>query len=93
MTYSSPFRERWKSGRRQQCQRDPDNDSAARRGDYEDWIQSGLNGHQASAAQQTDPERSEQEDSELQGGISLRRSQYGHAELLPGEQEGDRVCK
>lgn len=93
MTYFYPSRERWKSGRRRLCQRDCGNDSVAWRGNREGWAQSGVNGHQASTAQQADPERSEQEDAELQGGISVRRSQYGHAQLLPGEQEGDRVCK
>uniref|UniRef100_A0A8D3B2K1 Insulin-like growth factor binding protein 3 n=1 Tax=Scophthalmus maximus TaxID=52904 RepID=A0A8D3B2K1_SCOMX len=62
-----------------------------RRGDREGWTQSGLDGHQASAAQQADPEGSEQEEAELQGGVGVGRSQHGHAQLLPGEQEGDRV--
>lgn len=90
----SPFYREWrKSGRRGLCQRDPDGDGAARRGDREGWTQSGLDGHQASAAQQADPEGSEQEEAELQGGVGVGRSQHGHAQLLPGEQEGDRVCK
>ena len=93
MTYLYSYRECWKSGRRRMCQRDSDHDGVAWRGDREGWAQSGVDGHQASAAQQADPERSEQEDPELQGGIGVRRSQHGHAQLLPGEQEGDRVCK
>lgn len=80
---------RYKSGGRRLRQRDLDDDGVARRGDREGRAQSWVDGHQASTAQHTDPEESEQEDSELQGGISVRRSQYGHAQLLPGEQEGD----
>lgn len=94
MTYLYSCRQCWKSGRRSQCDGDGDGDGVARRGDREGWrSQPGVDGHQASAAQQADPEGSEQEDSELQGGVGLRRSQHGHAQLLPGEQEGDRVCK
>lgn len=82
-------REQREPGRGRLCQRDPDNDGAARRGDREGRTQPRLDGHQADAAQQADPERSEQEDAELQGGVGVGRSQHGHAQLLPGDQEGD----
>lgn len=87
MTDLFPYR--YKSGRRRLCQHDRDDDGVARGGDCERRAQSWVDGHQASTAQQADPERSEQEDSELQGGVCVRRSQYGHTQLLPGEQEGD----
>ncbi len=88
-TNGLPLPYRFKSGRRVLCQRDRDDASGVWRGDCEGWEQSRDDGHQAYPAQQTDPERSDQEDSELQGGVSVRRSQYGHSQLLPGEQEGD----
>lgn len=87
MAYLYPHR--YKSGRRRLCERDGDDDGVAWRGDCQGRPQSRVDRHQASAAQQADPERSQQEDSELQGGISDRRNQYGHSQLLPGEQEGD----
>lgn len=93
MTHPSLFRERRKSGRRQRRQCDPDGDGVAWRVDRKGGSQPGVSGHQVSAAQQALPQRPEQEDSHLQDRIGLTWSQYGHAELLPGKQEGDRVCK
>jgi len=92
MTCLFSHRKYWKSSWRLR-QRDPDNDSDARRGDCEGWAQSGVNGHEVSAAQQAAADGSEQENAELQGGIGVGRSQHGHAQLLPGEQEGVWVCK
>lgn len=87
MTDLFPYR--YISGRRRLCQCNLNNDGVAWHGNCEGRAQTWANGHQASTAQQADPEGSEQEDSELQGGVSVRGSQYGYTQLLNGEQEGE----
>lgn len=89
MTCSHPHRN--ESGRRRLRQHDGTHDGVARRSDGEGQPQ--LDEHQSPTPQHADPEGSEQEDSELQGGIGDGRNQYGRSQLLPGEQEGDWVCK
>lgn len=55
---------------------------------HEKRPQRGGDGRQAAAPQQADPERSKQEDSELQGGVGVQENHHGRPELLSGEQEG-----
>lgn len=80
---------RFKPGGRRLGQHNSTDASPARDGDCEEWPRR----HQESSAQQAHPKGSEQKNSELQGGVSLRRGQYRHTQLLPGEQERHRVCK
>lgn len=56
--------------------------------EHEERSRRRADGRQAAAPQQADPEGSEQEDSELQGGIGVQKDHRGRPELLPGEQEG-----
>ena len=87
--YLYPYRQRWKPGGGRGCKRDAGFDGAARRGDREGRTQPGVDGRQVPAAKQTDPEKGDQEDAELQDGVGVVGSKHGHAQLLPGEQEGD----
>lgn len=84
MAHLVPYRHQ--SGKRQPCQRDCNHARASRWGDHERWTHTWAGEHQA--AQQADPEGSEQKDSELQGGVCFKRSEHGRAQLLPGEQKG-----
>lgn len=77
MTHLRPHRHPSGGRRLHQLQREHEERS-------ERWV----DGRPAAHPQQADPEKSKQEDSELQGGVSVQKNHHGHPELLSGEQEG-----